>query len=122
MSNRTKELVRKVVSEVGKQWDGFGEPLPLTMVGARWNGPFVREFGAGWDATRFCGYMEELGVLKVVRMRSGKQWVFLAVVWEGMSEAERAGWVERCETLVDPLNEAMKKKGAGKNRWKKIPE
>lgn len=107
---RLRIIVQKVVREVAAQWVEHREPLALSQIGSRINTALVRLTGRDWEATSFVETLQAQQILKVVRTKRGKRWVFLWDVWQAMGPNEQAAWLDRCAELIDPAADARERK------------
>ena len=102
-TERLRLVVQRVVKDVAHQWTEYGEPLSMSIIGNRINLALIRAVGRTWDGTRFCEQLEAQKLLRIIRTRTGKRWVFLYDIWEAMPEAEKAEWKKRLFLMTDPL-------------------
>lgn len=103
--SRTKVIVQRVIKECGLQWRDYKEPMSIVSIGALINRALIDALGAGWNATRVCDWLEGKGIVKILRTRTGKQWVMLFDIWDALSQVERDALMVKIDSLTDPLTE-----------------
>lgn len=109
-----KALARDIVSRILEHWKAFGEPYAASNGQKSYHWRIQRTLGRDWSFHRFSDFLATQKIIKVLRSRSGKQWLFLKEVWDNLSEQERAQWLEKIDFLYDPTNEVRDLKAQGK--------
>jgi len=109
---RLKLLVGRVVREVGHQWTDYGEPLSLAACSSKFTEQLRRAAGFTWSIATFCEHLDALGLLKVVRVRTGKRWVYLRDVWDAMGPEGQAQARTHLEDKLDPFQDRADRRRA----------
>lgn len=100
--NKTQRLAMELLRETLKHWEQFGEPISAQHLAIRFGVMFARLKSDVYFST-FLETLETAGLFKVIRIRSGKRWVFSRDVWDGLSSKSQANWLIRVSDRSDPI-------------------
>lgn len=103
MVPKEKLLARDITKLILDFWLSYKEPADLNVLCISYSWRIKAQLGDEWSMLRFIEVLAGHGLYKILVARSGKHWIFLKDVWDGMSEAEQCIWLTRVNDWDDVI-------------------
>lgn len=105
---RVRAIARDMSQTILDHWVTYKEPYSVAVIGNNYVARLKRALGFDCTIGWFLETLAKSGLFVMLRAKNSKRWVFLGDIWRGLSDSERAYWLDWIQTAIDPRAEATR--------------